>query len=203
MSAPQIALTFDDGPGQWTEPILDLLADYSARATFFVVGSTAKQRPEVIRRMHADGHEIGNHTWSHPWLERDCDDGRVRDELERTNAVITDIVGRAPRRFRGPHYDVSARVFAIASELDLAHTRGDITPPDWVARCTARYITTFVVQQARAGVVIGLHDGVPPSSTRKGQSRQATVDAVAMIVPRLLDLGLECVTAESLLGRET
>ena len=202
MSAQQIALTFDDGPAEWTEPILDILAEHSAHATFFVIGSIARQRPDVIHRMDAEGHEIGNHTWSHPYLARDCQDSRVRSELERTNALIAEIVGRAPRRFRAPHYDASARVISIGSELGLAHTHGDVTPPDWDGRCTAPYITTFVVQQARAGVVVSLHDGLPPDSP-DGLSRQATVHAVALIVPRLLDHGLECVTAETLLGTST
>ena len=91
-------------------------------------------------------------------------------------------------------------MLAIASELDLTHTRGDVTPPDWDSRFSAAYITTFVVQQAQAGVIVGLHDGVPPSNMLDGQSRQPTVDAVAMIVPRLLGLGFECVTAGTLLA---
>lgn len=193
----RIALTFDDGPGEWTEPILDVLAEHAAKATFFVIGRAARRRDDVVRRLDADGHEIGNHTWSHPWLARDCDDQQVRDELARTNAAVGAIVGRPPRRFRAPHYDVDDRVLAIASELDLTHTRGDVTPPDWDPRCGAAYITTFVVRQARPDVVIGLHDGAPG-----GESRQRTLDAVTMIVPRLVDLGFEVVTAEALLPSE-
>jgi peptidoglycan/xylan/chitin deacetylase (PgdA/CDA1 family) len=199
VNAGPIALTFDDGPAKWTEPILDVLAEHSARATFFVIGSAVERHSDLIRRMDSEGHEIGNHTWSHPKLARDCDDDRVRDELARTNAVLAEITGRAPRRFRGPHYDVDDRVHAIAAELELVHTRGDVTPPDWDPRCPARFITTFVVQQARPNVIVGLHDGVPPGTTR---TQQATVDAVTAIVPRLGQLGLECVTAEALLGTE-
>jgi peptidoglycan/xylan/chitin deacetylase (PgdA/CDA1 family) len=199
VTTARIALTFDDGPAEWTEPILDVLAEHSARATFFVIGISAKHNADLIRRMDADGHEIGNHTWSHPKLARDCDDRRVRDELARTNEVLTEITGRAPRRFRAPHYDVDARVRAIASELDLVHTRGDVTPPDWDPRCRAPYITTFVVQQAAPDVIVGLHDGVPPGVVR---SQQATVDAVTAIVPRLRELALECVTATTLLEAE-
>lgn len=195
----RVALTFDDGPAEWTEPILDLLSEHSARATFFVIGSAAVGRADLVHRMHADGHEVGNHTWSHPRLARDCNDERVRDELERTNAVLTGIAGHPPRRFRAPHYDVDERVLAIASDLGLAHTRGDVTPPDWNDRCTAPYITTFVVQQARPSLVIGLHDGIPVKEQgRRGQ--QTTVDAVAAILPRLLDRGFECVTASDILA---
>lgn len=199
MSNDRIALTFDDGPSEGTERILDLLALYSARATFFVIGSAAHQRGDLIRRIDAEGHEVGNHTWSHPRLARDCDEAVVRQELERTNAAVSELVGRSPKRFRAPHYDVDARVLSIASSLGLTHTRGDITPPDWDERFSAAYITVFVVQQARADLVIGLHDGVPPGSGRRGSQRQ-TVDAVASIIPRLLNRGLECVTASEVLG---
>jgi peptidoglycan/xylan/chitin deacetylase (PgdA/CDA1 family) len=198
VSRQRVALTFDDGPGECTEPILDVLAAHSARATFFVIGSVARERADLIQRIHTEGHEIGNHTWSHPRLARDCDDGRVREELVRTNAVVDELVGRPPRRFRAPHYDVSDRVLAIASDLGLAHTHGDVTPPDWDMRCTARYITVFVVQQARPNAVIGLHDGVPPN-TAHGRVQRATVQAVGEIVPRLLDRGFECVTASEIL----
>ena len=193
----RIALTFDDGPAEWTEPILDLLSQHSAQATFFVIGSAAAEREDVVRRIHAAGHEIGNHTWSHPRLARDCTDERVRDELERTSTVLAEITGRTPRHFRAPRYNVDQRVLEIASSLGLAHAHGDVRPPDWDERCTAGFITTLVVQQARANLVIGLHDGVPPK--RVGRTQQATVDAVEAFLPRLLDRGLECVAFETLL----
>ena len=196
----RIALTFDDGPAEWTGPILDVLAAHDARATFFVIGSLAQERGEILRRIVAEGHEVGNHTWSHPWLARDCDDQRVRDELERTNLLLADLIGSRPRRFRAPRYDVDARVTTIAESLGLTHTRGDVRPPDWDERCTAGFITTFVLQQARAGAIVGLHDGVAPRKTSAKKSRQVTVDAVATIVPRLKERGFECVTATTLLG---
>jgi peptidoglycan-N-acetylglucosamine deacetylase len=200
VNVSRIALTFDDGPAEWTEPILDVLAEHSAHATFFVIGIAAERHVDLIRRIDAEGHEIGNHTWSHPRLARECDDDRVRNELARTNALLAEITGRVPRRFRAPHYDVNDRVHGIAAELGLVHTRGDVTPPDWDPRCSARYITTFVVQQAQPNVIVGLHDGVPPGTVR---SQQATVDAVTAIVPRFGALGLACVTASSLLETES
>jgi peptidoglycan/xylan/chitin deacetylase (PgdA/CDA1 family) len=195
----RVALTFDDGPGEWTEPILDALSQHGAHATFFVVGRAAGPRADLLRRMDAEGHEIGNHTWSHPWLARDCSDVRVREELESTNAAVTEIIGRTPIHFRAPHYDVDDRVLEVASGLGLAHAHGDVRPPDWDERCTAPFITTFVARQAREDFVIGLHDGVA-SETTIGRSRQATVDAVRALLPRLFDRGLECVTFETLMG---
>ena len=197
----QVSLTFDDGPSAWTGPVLDLLAAHGARATFFVIGSLAEQRPDLVRRIEAEGHEVGNHTWTHPWLARDCDDERVRDELERTNDVLTAILGSPPERFRAPHYDVDERVETIAAGLRLAHTRGDVAPADWHERSTPAFIATMVLQHLAAGAVVGLHDGVPPDSAPA--SRQATVDALATILPRLGERGFDCVTASVLLGSDT
>jgi peptidoglycan-N-acetylglucosamine deacetylase len=196
----RIALTFDDGPAVWTESILDTLASSGARATFFVVGLTAEGRPDIVKRIVGDGHELGNHTWSHPRLATECDDGQVRTELERTNELLRDVVGLAPSRFRAPRYDVDERVIAIASMLGLSHTHGDVTPPDWDSACTTPFIVTFVLQQARHGAVIGLHDGVAPGGSRRERSQQATADAVARFVPELAHRGFEVVTASELLG---
>jgi peptidoglycan-N-acetylglucosamine deacetylase len=196
---PTVALTFDDGPSEWTEPLLDLLAANGARATFFVIGSLAEQRPDVVRRIDAEGHEIGNHTWSHPWLARDCDDGRVHDELGRTNAFLEQLLGKPPRRFRAPHYDVDARVEAVAATLGLAHTRGDVTPPDWQAGAKGAYLATYVLQRGEHGLVIGLHDGSPPAGSSAGASREPTVAAAAAFLPRFRERGVECVSASELL----
>lgn len=194
-----IALTFDDGPDQWTRPVLDLLASHSARATFFVIGSRVEDDVETLGRIVAEGHEIGNHTWSHPRLTQ-CSDERVRDELVRTSDVVERAVGYRPRRFRPPRYDVDARIIGIAASIGLAYTHGDIRPPDWNERSTPGFLATFVLQQARPGAVVGLHDGVPPRVTSSRRSQQATVDAVATILPRLRERGFECVSATELLG---
>ncbi len=193
-------MTFDDGPSAWSEPIAEIFATNGGRATFFVIGSLAGERRGVLRRLVAAGHEVGNHTWSHPWLARDCDDDRVREELSRTNAALTRLLGQTPRRFRAPHYDVDARVSAIAAELGLAHTRADITPPDWLPTASAAVIATLVLARARPGAIVGLHDGVPPASSTASSDRQPTVDAVATVVPRLRASGFELVTASELLG---
>jgi len=65
----RVALTFDGGPSEWTPPILDPLSKHSAPATFFEIGSAAERRPDLVRRLIADGHEVGNHTSSHPLAE--------------------------------------------------------------------------------------------------------------------------------------
>jgi peptidoglycan-N-acetylglucosamine deacetylase len=197
----RVALTFDDGPSQWTEPLLEILAANEARATFFVIGGLAENRPDVLRRIVADGHELGNHTWSHPHLARDCDDDQVRSELMRTSAVLELISGLRPRRFRCPYFNVDGRVEAIARGLGLIHTHGTIAPPDWHPTIRAGFISTAVIHLTGPGDIIALHDGIPPSGNdRPEDTRQATVEAVATLLPRLRDRGHEFVTATELLG---
>src|SRR5205085_523703 len=91
-------------------------------------GQTLRLRPRLdyVRQLRDEGHEIGNHTWSHPSLSRDCDDAQVRDELERTNDLLTEILGGAPPRFRAPHFDVDERVERVAAELGLRHTPANV-----------------------------------------------------------------------------
>jgi peptidoglycan/xylan/chitin deacetylase (PgdA/CDA1 family) len=197
----RVALTFDDGPAVWTEPILDVLAAHRVRATFFVIGSLVGQRAALVQRIVAEGHEVGNHSWSHPRLASECDDGRVHEELARTNEVLHEVLGFRPTRFRAPRYDVDDRVRAIAATLGLVHTRGDVAPPDYDARATAAFIATFVLQRVEPGNVIGLHDGVPPAKLNSGASRAATVGAVQTIVQRLRERDVELVTASELLAQ--
>jgi peptidoglycan/xylan/chitin deacetylase (PgdA/CDA1 family) len=196
---PKIALTFDDGPSEWTEPILDELARHDAGATFFLVGSEAERRPEIVRRIAAEGHEIGNHTWSHPHLARDCDDGRVLAELGRTSDTLAEISGSRPRRFRAPYHDADDRVRALARKLGLTHTPSTVRPPDWHAGSRTAVIVTMVLQLAGPGAVVGLHDGLPLEERVAGAGREGTVQAVETLVPILYERGFECVTASALL----
>jgi len=125
-AAPEaIGLTFDDGPSKWTLEVLDLLARFEARATFFVIGRRVVEQPDVVRRIAAEGHEIGNHTWSHPALATDCDAAGIRDELGRASDAIADVVGTTPVLFRPPHYDTNDEVVEIAAELGLEPAHAD------------------------------------------------------------------------------
>jgi len=98
-----VYLTFDDGPDiEWTPRILDALAAAHARATFFVVGQSVRAAPALVRRIAADGHEVGNHSYSHrhPWAMREA---AARREVSDGAAAIADTLGRSPRLFRPPH----------------------------------------------------------------------------------------------------
>ena len=193
----RVALTFDDGPARWTEPILDTLGEHGVRATFFVIGSVAREGRHLLERMVDEGHHLGNHSWSHPWLARDCDDARVEEELERTNRELEELVGLRPRLYRAPRYDVDERVDAVARSLGLTHTHGDVRPADWGGRLRGSVIATLVLRHVAPDTIVGLHDGVPPGS-KGGEGQQSTAEAVAITVPRLLERGFTFVTASEL-----
>jgi peptidoglycan/xylan/chitin deacetylase (PgdA/CDA1 family) len=135
-----------------------------------VIGSLVRQRAAIVERIVTEGHEVGNHSWAHPRFASECDDGRVHDELARTNEVLKDVLGFWQTRFWAPRYNVDERVRAIAATLGLVHTRGDVAPPDYDVRATAAFLATFVLQQVEPGDVIGLHDG--RASRQARQRRQ-------------------------------
>jgi peptidoglycan/xylan/chitin deacetylase (PgdA/CDA1 family) len=199
MIGQSIGLSFDDGPSRWTGPILDLLAAHRARATFFIVGTAAEAAPGLVRRIEAEGHEIGNHTWTHPALARDCSDDQVRDELDRTNELLEQILGTRPKLFRAPQYNCDDRVMGIAAELGLRHAHGDVIPPDWLASIKSGVIATLVLQRITHGAIVGLHDGIPPSEADANLTRQPTVDAVAVILPALTAREVTCLTVSQVL----
>ena len=201
MTAVRIGLSFDDGPAiRWTPQILDLLAAHDARATFFLVGQIAEGDQDLVRRISAEGHEVGNHTWTHPRLARDCDDERVRTELVRTNELLEQILGAPPAVFRAPYYNWDERVDAIGAELGLRHAHGDVTPPDWHPRLTAGLIATFVLQGISPGAIVGLHDGVPRLEIAEDETRRPTVDAMAAILPALAQREITCLPVSEIMA---
>src|ERR1700722_6903464 len=130
----EVALTFDDGPNDAATPqLLEVLAGHQVRATFFTMGSFARQRPEIVRRVVAAGHLLGNHTMSHPKLSMEPA-ARVRQELTDCSAVLEDIAGVAVRYFRPPFGARRPVVLRIARELGLTPVMWNVTGFDWEPR---------------------------------------------------------------------
>ena len=114
--AKKIALTFDDGPSrEYTAEILDILKEYGVKATFFVVGVNIEKSPDLLRRIVAEGHEIGNHTYSHPHLQK-MDTATLAKELTRTDGLIQSITGLSPTLFRPPEGVVTDSVKTAAGD---------------------------------------------------------------------------------------
>ena len=191
-AAPQVALTFDDGPNPpYTGQILGILARYQVPATFFCVGLQASAHAADIARMAADGHGLGNHTWSHPFLP-DLSRAELAEQLDRTDEVVARAAGgAAPGLFRPPYGSRSPDVLRWLGERAAPVVLWDVDPSDW-ARPGAAVIAGRVLMQARAGTIILMHDG--------GGDRSQTVTALPLVIEGLLDRGFHFTRAGDLLA---
>jgi len=184
---PMIALTFDDGPAQHTDRILDLLERYGGQATFFVVGRSVEEWQETIRRTINLGSEVANHTWLHPDLT-DISDQRIRAELQTTSAIIEQITGLPrPPFFRPPFGLTDERVAGIAAELGYAIVTWTLDTRDWEVR-NADSVYNIIMNEAEEGSVILMHD-----------THGTTADAMERVIPELIARGYRLVTVSELL----
>jgi peptidoglycan/xylan/chitin deacetylase (PgdA/CDA1 family) len=152
-----VHLTFDDGPSALTAPLLDLLARHRVTATFFVLGARARRAPMLVRRAHAEGHEIGCHGWVHlrlPTFAR----ALIECELAAGHAAIAELTGVAPRTFRPPYGAADERVRAAAAALGMRMLLWDVDGEDHRAGASAEQIAARLAA-ARADDVVLLHDG--------------------------------------------
>ncbi len=172
--------TFDDGPSEWTPAILDVLAEHGQTATFFVIGENITGREKVLQRTLAEGHVIGNHTFTHSRLT-DLDDDRVRAEFIACDGLIAIACGKYPLLYRAPMFARDERIDRIAKSCDLTHVGRDVEPHDWNI-ADAELIAAKVLTLAEPGSVVCLHDGIPPDGGNGTSSRQPTVDAVRLIL---------------------
>ena len=195
----QAALTFDDGPNDAATPaLLDLLAAHNARATFFVIGRFMRQRPELVRRIRAAGHLVGNHTETHPWLA--WQSARViREELRACNQAIEDALGEPVRYFRPPHGARRPAVLRIARELGLATVQWNAMAMDWQPIGAARMMAHIDRGLARAcrrgtGANILLHDG---SDRQMGADRSDSLRVTSRLLERFAADGTRTVTVDA------
>ena len=188
-----VALTFDDGPGERTSEILAVLASENVAATFFVVGREAAAAPDLVRQMHAAGHAVENHSWSHPSAARR---GRwnprvIAKEIERTSAAIAEITGQPPCFFRPPQGVVpGAEKPTQAAGLTL--TLWSVDTRDWATRGPNAADT--IRDRARIGLqepnpIVLLHDG--------GGDRRATLAALPGIIADYRSAGYAFVTLQA------
>lgn len=189
-----VALTFDDGPSEDTECVLDVLERYNLRAAFFMVGRQVERFPLTARRVADGGHEIGNHSYSHPiYLYRGARE--TRRQLERTQTIIADAAGVRPRLARPPCGVRTPAYFRAARSLGLQTVQWTLAGFDWKERAPSR-IARDVLRQAEAGSIILLHDGDSENLCDRG----ATVAALPLIVEGLKEKGLRIAPLSQLLG---
>jgi len=153
----RISLTFDDGPaGQFTEQVLDILREHHVPATFFVCGKNVEEHPNLLRRIVAEGHAVGNHSYSHPYFFFKSR-RRIAEEIDRTQAIIETVVGFRPNIFRPPY---GARWFGLVPTLQergMHLIQWSATGYDW--KKDAAGITQTALRELKPGAIILLHDG--------------------------------------------
>tara|TARA_B100000745_G_scaffold292321_1_gene233055 strand:- start:3960 stop:4607 length:648 start_codon:yes stop_codon:yes gene_type:complete len=177
-----VALTFDDGPGPYTDTLLDYLDEYGAKATFYVVGNRVASNAGAIRRMVSEGHEIGNHSWDHTELTK-LKTPLIEEQIRLTNQAVMSVVGGEPlATFRPPYGAYNTRVINSAG---YPPTMWDVDTLDWKYRNPTRI--TRVALRARAGDIILMHDIHP-----------TTVQAIPALLKQLSERGFVFVTLSEL-----
>ena len=152
-----VALTFDDGPHpQDTPRTLALLERHHVLATFFMMGRNVERFPSVAREVLARGHEIGNHSYSHPKLIF-MSPARVRDEIQRTDRLLRGIGVEGEIYFRAPHAAKFVVLPYVLVRMHKLNVQGDVDPEEWKGR-PAAVMTASALRQVRPGSIIGFHD---------------------------------------------
>lgn len=189
----KIALTFDDGPHpRYTEEILDILDSFGIKATFFVIGENAQKYPELVKHEVEAGHEVGNHTYSHPHM-RATSEEQLLEEMKKTEQVLSEICGYEPSLFRPPEGFCCKAVKNGAQSMSYQIMLWDIDTNDW-AHNSVNNIVKTVVGNVKAGDIILCHDFVTKPSP--------TPDALRKFIPKLQAMGYEFVTVSELLACE-
>ncbi len=195
----EVALTFDDGPDPtWTPKILDILKARGVKAAFFLLGTQAEQYPNLVRRIVAEGHEIGNHTYTHSNLA-EISEQQIRIELNATQRLIESITGHSTTLFRPPYNADSTPstleelepLKLVQDELGYLIVLEKIDPEDW-ARPGTDVIVDRVKELRRDGSILLLHDA--------GGNRQQTVEALPKIIDWLQTRGDRIVSLSELLN---
>ncbi|MGD0648194.1 MAG: polysaccharide deacetylase family protein [Acidobacteriaceae bacterium] len=195
----EVALTYDDGPNDAaTDALLDLLARHNARASFFMIGRFVRQRPEIVRRVHAAGHLIGNHTQTHPWLSF-LSSRVICEELRACNQALEDTLGAPVHYLRPPHGARRPMVFRAAEELGLKIVQWNAMGYDWQPISPERIVANVTrgrehAQRQATGANILLHDGHQQGI---GADRTATVRATAALLDLFVHEGARTVTVDA------
>lgn len=185
-----IALTFDDGPGPYTAHLLDILDQYGAKATFFLIGSKVSGQASVVRSIQARGHQLGNHSWSHPELPKLSVD-QIAGEIDRTNEAIRQATGVKPSILRPPYGAVNGVVLEQLRLRNMSSILWSVDTRDWADR-NSQIVCSRAVAGARPGAVILMHD-----------IHQTSVNAVPCILSSLKQQGYSFVTVQNLIGNMT
>lgn len=186
-----VAMTFDDGPSpKLTPKLLDMLKERGIKATFYVVGTNAAEYPEILQRMIAEGHEIGNHSWNHPSLNR-MSEAAAKSQLDRTTAAIVKATGIKPATMRPPYGATNAKLNKrFDEEYGMKVIMWSVDPLDWKYRNSDR-VQREILSGATPGGIILAHD-----------IHASTVAAMPGTLDALKAKGYEFATVSELLAME-
>jgi peptidoglycan/xylan/chitin deacetylase (PgdA/CDA1 family) len=191
VDGPYIAMTFDDGPHATnTAKLLEIAAKRHIKLTFFVLGECVEQNPAVLQREVAEGHEIGNHSWSHPNLAKLSDDA-VHNQLQRTEDIIVKTAGVKPKLMRPPYGELTKQQRILVNhDFGYKVILWDVDPLDW-KRPGPSVVARRIIAGARSGSIILSHDIHPP-----------TIEAMPQVFDALLAKGFKFVTVSELLAMD-
>ncbi len=191
VDGPYIAMTFDDGPHAANTPrLLDMLKERHIKATFFVVGQCVAEYPQIMKRIVAEGHEIANHSWSHPQLSS-MGEGGVTDQLQKTHDAIVNATGVAPTLMRPPYgaFTANQRAWCNA-KWGYKIILWDVDPLDWKVR-NAEHVKSEILRHTVAGSIVLSHD-----------IHKTTVDAMPDTLDGLIGRGFKFVTVSELIAMD-
>ena len=187
----QIALTFDDGPHPTLTPrILEILAENNIPATFFMVGQNVLNYPEAARAVIQSGHEVGNHTFSHPHIGN-LSEQAIFDEIGKCEDALEELCEYRPHLLRTPQGALTPSLERCLLDDDYILVLWSLDTRDWENKSTAHVVQT-VLENVQAGDIILMHDFIGHNSK--------TPEALEKIIPILLSQGYEFVTVSALLG---
>jgi peptidoglycan/xylan/chitin deacetylase (PgdA/CDA1 family) len=185
-----VALTFDDGPDPiYTERILEVLERNRIKATFFMLGAAIERQPQIAGTVYARGHELGNHSYSHPWLLFKSP-AFVRSEIEKTDLLLRRVGMSEPIHFRSPFGAQLIVLPYILSQNKRKNILFDVDPRDWETQ-DPQLLAQRVLERTGPGSIILLHDG--------GGARSGTVEALEIIIRELAWRGFRFVKVSELL----
>ena len=187
-SLPMVALTFDDGPSEYTPEMLDVLAENGCRATFFLVGTHMEAMPEMVQLIAETDNEIGTHTWKHEHMNEQTDYYMLKN-LQNCLDLTMELTGRSVQWLRPPYGIVSGSAYYACRRLGLYMVNWSIDSEDWQSRDPKKIVQT-VMQQVENGAVILCHETYP-----------TTVEAMKTLLPVLREAGYQLVTISELFSR--
>lgn len=184
---PMIALTFDDGPSAHTDRLLDIFKKYGGKGTFFVVGNLIDKRPNTVKRIVAEGHDIGGHSWDHKKLTT-LNEKALTDQIVKTRTKIKSITGVDTYLVRPPYGAHNEYVRGVAAKLGVPFINWSVDTVDWKTK-NAQAVYNEIMKSTKNGSIILCHD-----------LHKTTVDAMETVIPKLIADGYQLVTVSELLS---